>query len=270
MNTFKIFYLFFLLISVNQDFVNSSNYKKKFLDITPKKTYSLNRTLLVQKDSNVKTIIVTGANGDIGISIARILKEYNTEYKIIGTEIGDLWPAKNYFNKIHKIPKAQNDNYFFALKKILSSYENPLIIPTSEPELSVISNDYNRFKKLPLLINKSNIIKTFQDKYLTYKWLTKNNIPVATTYEIKNLNDGEMYHFNTNAQISVYVSTVKEFEQKKYQINQKFYLTKNQNKKKSYNANLVNIILYLRNILFSIFPNFFMNFDKKLKKKKIN
>lgn len=135
----------------------------------------------------MKTIIVTGANGDIGISIARILKEYNTEYKIIGTEIGDLWPAKNYFNKIHKIPKAQNDNYFFALKKILSSYENPLIIPTSEPELSVISNDYNRFKKLPLLINKSNIIKTFQDKYLTYKWLTKNNIPVATTYEIKNL-----------------------------------------------------------------------------------
>lgn len=60
MNTSKLFYLFILLISVNQDFVNSSIYKKKFLDITPQNTYSLNRTLLVQKDSNVKTIIVTG------------------------------------------------------------------------------------------------------------------------------------------------------------------------------------------------------------------
>ncbi|MDA7637873.1 class I SAM-dependent methyltransferase [Candidatus Pelagibacter sp.] len=89
-------------------------------------------------------------------------------------------------------------------------------------------------------------------------------------YEIKNLNDGEMYHFNTNGQIWVYVSTIKEFEQKKYQIDQKFYLTKNRNKNKSYNKNLVNIILYLRNILFSIFSNFFMNFDKKLKKKRIN
>ena len=60
MNSLILFYLFILLISLNQDFVNSSNYKKKGFDQIIKNDYPINRTLLVQNDSNTKTIIVTG------------------------------------------------------------------------------------------------------------------------------------------------------------------------------------------------------------------
>ena len=60
MNTFKSLYLFILLMLVNQDFANSSNYKKKFLDLTPENKYPLNSTLLVKNESNIKTVIVTG------------------------------------------------------------------------------------------------------------------------------------------------------------------------------------------------------------------
>ncbi len=60
MNIFNLFYLFILLILVNQDFVNAFNYKKKFFDINPKNKSHSNRTLLVQNDNNIKTIVVTG------------------------------------------------------------------------------------------------------------------------------------------------------------------------------------------------------------------
>ena len=60
MNIFYFFYLLILLILVNQDFVNAFNPKKKFLDLNAKDRYFFNRTLLVQNQKNVKTILVTG------------------------------------------------------------------------------------------------------------------------------------------------------------------------------------------------------------------
>ena len=60
MNIFNPIYLFIFLISVNQDFLNASIYIKKSLDFTIKNKYYLNRTLLVQNENNIKTIVVTG------------------------------------------------------------------------------------------------------------------------------------------------------------------------------------------------------------------
>jgi len=60
MNISNLIYFFVFLISVNQDFLNASNYKKKSLDLTIKNKYYLNRTLLVQNETNIKTIVVTG------------------------------------------------------------------------------------------------------------------------------------------------------------------------------------------------------------------
>ena len=60
MNIVNLLHLFILLISINQNFVNASNHKKNFLDLNTKNKYSLNRILLVQNKTNIKTIVVTG------------------------------------------------------------------------------------------------------------------------------------------------------------------------------------------------------------------
>ena len=60
MNIFNLFYLIILLISVNNDFVNASNYKKNLLDLTSKNKYPWNRKLFVQNENYIKTIVVTG------------------------------------------------------------------------------------------------------------------------------------------------------------------------------------------------------------------
>ena len=60
MNIYKLSYLFILLISINHDFVNSSNYKNNLYDSISKDNNILKRTLLVQNDANVKEITITG------------------------------------------------------------------------------------------------------------------------------------------------------------------------------------------------------------------
>ena len=59
MKLFNLAYVFFLLISINQTFVASSNYKNE----------SSKKILLVQNDTNIKTIIVTG-KGDSEENVA--------------------------------------------------------------------------------------------------------------------------------------------------------------------------------------------------------
>ena len=60
MHIFNLIYLFIFLISFNQDFSKASDYKKKSLDLTTKNIYYLNRILLVQNKTNIKTVFVTG------------------------------------------------------------------------------------------------------------------------------------------------------------------------------------------------------------------
>tara|TARA_B100001057_G_C22842105_1_gene947483 strand:+ start:1150 stop:2025 length:876 start_codon:yes stop_codon:yes gene_type:complete len=60
MNIYKLFYSIIFLISVNNDFVKSSDYKNFFYDLMIKDNYSLDKKLLVQNDENIKEIIVSG------------------------------------------------------------------------------------------------------------------------------------------------------------------------------------------------------------------
>jgi hypothetical protein len=60
MNFHKYLYISLLLISINQEFVLSSNYKKTLFNLINRENYSFKKTLLVRNDNNIKTIIVTG------------------------------------------------------------------------------------------------------------------------------------------------------------------------------------------------------------------
>ena len=60
MNFYKLIYILVLFISVNQEFVASTYYKKNFHTFNNKKKFSFKKTLLVKNDKQIKTIIVTG------------------------------------------------------------------------------------------------------------------------------------------------------------------------------------------------------------------
>ena len=60
MNFYKLLYVLVLFISIYQQFVASSYYKKSFHTLSNRKNFSFKKTLLVKNDKQIKTIIVTG------------------------------------------------------------------------------------------------------------------------------------------------------------------------------------------------------------------
>lgn len=89
-------------------------------------------------------------------------------------------------------------------------------------------------------------------------------------YKIKDLDEGERYHFNSNDQLSAYIVTTKKKEVISFEVDQKFFLSKNITKKKSYNRFIINTYLYFKIVISALFMNFFLRFDKKLNREKID
>ena len=120
-------------------------------------------------------ILISGANGDIAISVLKIIKKnFKKKIRIDGSENKVDGKGKFYFNKIIELPPGNKKNF---LRKSLSIYKKyDLIIPTTENEIRVISKNKFYYKNINFLINDEKIINLFLDKLKTYKYLKKNKI----------------------------------------------------------------------------------------------
>ena len=120
--------------------------------------------------------LITGANGDIAISICRIIKKEFKKSVIEGTDIRTDGPGEFQFKKIHKIISPRNKNYLNEILKI--SKKSKVIIPTTEEEIIFFSKNQKKFKNKFVLVNSHKIIKIFSSKYKTYNFLNKNKFGV--------------------------------------------------------------------------------------------
>ena len=136
--------------------------------------------------------LISAANSDIAISMARILKQEKNDTNIIGVAPDGIYPALNYFDKVEVIPYAADVNYFNKLLFYIQSYKINVFIPVSEAELSFFLNNRDLFSTqldVKILINNPYILKNCLDKYETYKWLSSNNINIPETSLLK-----DQYH----------------------------------------------------------------------------
>lgn len=138
--------------------------------------------------------LISAANSDIAISMARILKHEKKDSNIIGIAPDDVYPAINYFDKVELIPFASDESYFNTLLSYIYKYKIDVFIPVSESELSFFSDNINLISSqlnIKVLINDSYVLKQCLDKYKTYKWLSDNNVSVPETCILKNQYDGD-------------------------------------------------------------------------------
>ena len=119
-------------------------------------------------------ILITGANGDIAISINKILKKKFSKSIIHGSDININKKGNYYFEKILKVKPAGNYNYLNHLKKLLKLYD--LIIPTTEQEIKYISQNIKKLDQQKILIHRSYILTNFLDKYKSFQFLKKYKI----------------------------------------------------------------------------------------------
>jgi len=124
-------------------------------------------------------ILITGANGDIGEAIGRILKEVLPDASISGGDSAGPFPGCFVFNKMLQTPLASAPEYLDYLHGLKNQFD--LIIPTSEPELERLSQVPDAKDHFPLLMVSSKIVNTFLDKYETVRFFQNNGLKSPKT-----------------------------------------------------------------------------------------
>lgn len=131
-------------------------------------------------------ILISAANADVCLSMARILKSdpfYRTA-KIIGLAPDGPGPASQYFDQVIEIPFVNDPGYEAALIRIMEDVQPDVFLPFSEAELSWFSKNPDIEARLPtkVIINTEFVLNLFLDKKKTLEYLTVKEVPVPKSY----------------------------------------------------------------------------------------
>lgn len=88
-------------------------------------------------NQHLNVVMVSGAGGDIGIAIGRILQEQKIT-NVIGCDAKIGHVGECVFDRFIQSPLARDDDYFTFLKSAFERYKVELFIPTSEAEIKAI------------------------------------------------------------------------------------------------------------------------------------
>lgn len=127
-------------------------------------------------------IAVTGIGGGVGQSIVKAL--YQTNYTIIGLDANPLATGIYAVPLSYKIPQVAEKNYISILLKICKEQKCKLLFPGLDTELEILSKNREEFKKIGtcVVVSSPQVVKIADNKYLTYKLLSENNIGVPKTF----------------------------------------------------------------------------------------
>jgi len=211
----------------------------KYADSFLKNKFNLSKLVSFDKSNYEECDVVLNFENDF---------DYNEKFDIF-FDGGSLQHIYNIPKAINNIIKLTKINGKIIHTVTFNNFQGFGLYQISPELLSSVYSEKNGFSDTSLYL-----VTNLNDKY----W-----------YRIKSLGNGEYFHFNTNDQLSVYLVTTKKSEVKKIEVNQKFYLKSNLSKNNYLKEKLINFYLYLKIIFLSIFNNFFLKFDKKLDKEKI-
>jgi carbamoyl-phosphate synthase large subunit len=116
--------------------------------------------------------LITGANGDIGTAIGRILRSSWPDAVVEGADCAGDWPGGFIFQRMHALPLARDPAYPEELTRLGANYD--LVIPSSEPELARLADNSQAATGLPLLMVRPDLLTCFLDKLNTAHWLEAN------------------------------------------------------------------------------------------------
>lgn len=127
-------------------------------------------------------ILITGAHGDIGCSIGKIIKSEFNKFEVFGIDTQKNGPGDYLFKKVFNIPCSYNEHYLKVIKKIYKKFD--LIIPCTEPEINYITKK-KLYKIFPILINNRDIILKFNSKIKTLKFIKSHFKILASKFFFK-------------------------------------------------------------------------------------
>lgn len=132
-------------------------------------------------------ILISAANADVCLSMARILKmeKLYAKAKIVGLVPDTPWPALQFFDDVVSVPMADSSQYGSSLESIIDDLKPDVFVPFSEAELSWFTAHYDVVSRLntKVIINNKAVLDTFLDKKDTAQYLHNLGVPVPKTYD---------------------------------------------------------------------------------------
>lgn len=125
--------------------------------------------------------LITAAGGDVGQSIAYLMRRHFGNFTLVGCDMTDTDPARAAVDHFLVAPPAETGNYLPWLRHLLEVEEIDVIIPTSDAELAVLA----RVTNLPMITAGPVAIEIGIDKWRTSEFLSLIGIPgpwTDTTY----------------------------------------------------------------------------------------
>lgn len=124
-------------------------------------------------------ILVSGIGSDIGLGIGRILRTLPWVDKLYGMDIKAEHAGEFIFDYCIEAPKANNINYLEWLSKYIQRNNINLFIPSSEAEISRLTNeDIESIGGALIITTNAFVVKNSLDKYQCLNILSLNDIDV--------------------------------------------------------------------------------------------
>ena len=140
-------------------------------------------------------ILVTAVGSELAFSIIKALKLASFPFKLYGSDINSEVAGKNWCDQFYQVPLAVNEAaYIQKLKEIVQTEGINAIIPSNDVEILTLARYKQEFQNscnCLIILNTSEEVERFNDKWLTYLWFDENKIPCPKTYLIKDLINNE-------------------------------------------------------------------------------
>lgn len=128
-----------------------------------------------------KTVLVTGIGGNVGQGVLRNISSLNHKIRLIGIDIASFTSGNHLCDKTFKVPYSYDSNYIPVIGRIIDDENVDIVIPTTDYEMYYLSNSSDELNAT-IVASEAKTAKTYLDKYATYLYLSKNNIPFSKSW----------------------------------------------------------------------------------------
>lgn len=137
-----------------------------------------------------RRILVTGIGGNVGQGILRNIRDCFPNVHLVGIDISAFTPGNHLCDEVYKVPYSYDEDYIPTVSKIIKNENIELVIPSTDYEIYYLSLNRETLK-VPILASEPEIAKIYLDKFLTYEFLSKNNIPFAKSWLVSDYDFSE-------------------------------------------------------------------------------
>lgn len=142
--------------------------------------------------SDTINVIITGVSGgSIGNEVMKALRLAETSYHIIGIDMKPASFGLYQADESYVVPAASDPEYIDVLLELCKKKDARVLVPGSEPEMKVISENRQLFTESGtlILINSDYVIELCTDKWKTINFLTANGFNSPESVLLKNEDD---------------------------------------------------------------------------------